>query len=90
MLLKFGYVFYEENINFIEKYNTIILPPEYFDPIAPGSSKNLFTNKTISIHHYNGSWTSNTQKIKRKIINIIGPQKILVIKKMIKKIKKEK
>lgn len=89
-LVKFGYTFSEDNINFIENYNTIVLPPEFFDPIAPGDSKNLFTNYTISVHHYTASWNSNSKKFKRKIINFIGAQKIFFIKKILKKFKREK
>ena len=46
-----------------------IYPPEYFCPIAYNSSKMEITQKTHSIHHFNTSWLTPTQKLKRKIVS---------------------
>lgn len=63
-----------------------ILPPEYMDPLASAqSAKNLLCNDTISIHHYDASWTSNKQKFKRKIARIIGQDRIILIKQILRK-----
>lgn len=61
--------------------NCFVYPPKYFDPLAPGKSENLLCDDTISIHHYSASWTSDSNKLKRKIINFIGQDKINFIKK---------
>ncbi|NFE74565.1 exopolysaccharide biosynthesis protein [Clostridium botulinum] len=59
-----------------------IYPPRYFDPIAPGKSENLKCDDTFSIHHYNASWTSTSQRIKRKIAILIGGERIIKIKRL--------
>lgn len=64
--------------------NCFVYPPKYFDPLATGKSNNLLCNDTISIHHYNASWTSTTNKIKRKIFNLIGLEKISRLKGLIR------
>lgn len=64
--------------------NCFAYPSKYFDPLAPGKSKNLLCDDTISIHHYNASWTSATNRIKRKIFNLIGLDKISELKGMLK------
>lgn len=56
--------------------NNIIYPPKYFDPYAPGQTKNLMCNDTYSIHHYSATWTSANNRFKRKLINMIGQQRI--------------
>ena len=61
--------------------NCVVYPPKYFDPLAPGNSNNLLCEDTISIHHYTASWTSKTNKLKRKIINFIGQDKINNLKR---------
>ena len=61
--------------------NSVVYPPKYFDPLAPGNSNNLLCEDTISIHHYTASWTSKTNKLKRKIINFIGQDKINNLKR---------
>ena len=65
-------------------YNTYIYPPSFFDPYAPGDNKNLMNTETISIHHYSATWTSKKNQIKRKIIRMIGQEKISKIKMWIK------
>lgn len=60
--------------------NVRIYPPKFFDPLAPGQTKNLMCEETYSIHHYNASWTSVGNRIKRKIIQFIGQDKIVLFK----------
>ncbi len=56
--------------------NCVVYPPKYFDPLSPGISTNLLCDETISIHHYSASWTKYGNRLKRKLINIIGQDKI--------------
>lgn len=67
-----------------------IYPSEYFDPIAPGNTKNLTSKKTISIHHYSATWTSKRNRMKRIIINFIGQEKIVKLKGFIRKLGSDK
>ncbi len=84
VIKQMGYV-YTENPFEIEK--TMILPCQYFDPLAPGNeSKNLMCSDTISIHHYSASWLDNRTKLRRKIIRSIDPRLVDYIKKIIKRI----
>lgn len=62
-----------------------VFPPQYFDPYAPGDAKNLLNDDTYSIHHYSASWTSNKQKFKRKIVRLIGQDRIYKIKQRMHK-----
>lgn len=76
---------YSEKISYINNIDVKVFPPEYFDPIAPGDSKNLLCNDTISIHHYSATWTNKKNIIKRKIIRLIGQNRINKIKKIIRR-----
>ncbi|MBQ8824326.1 MAG: hypothetical protein IJZ64_03750, partial [Ruminococcus sp.] len=62
-----------------------VYPARYFDPYPSGTGSNLLCDDTVSIHHYSASWTSGKQRFKRKLARIIGEDKILFVKKMIKK-----
>lgn len=81
VLKEYGFKYDGDNIIELQEINIKIYPPEFFDPISVGGTKNLLTGKTYSIHHYNASWTSGWNKIKRKIFNFIGQDKINFIKK---------
>lgn len=65
--------------------NNILLPPRYMDPTTPGDYEDLMCSDTISIHHYSASWMSKSHQFKRKIINLIGQDKINRLKKIIKR-----
>lgn len=69
---------YSEEIQTLE--GVAILPPPYCDPFAPGDSQNLLCEKTVSIHHYSASWTSAPQRWKRKLVRLVGQDKINKIK----------
>lgn len=66
-----------------------IYPINYFSPLRFGSKRPKVTNDTITIHWFEGTWTTLTKKIKIKIIIfiklIIGFNNYNKLKKMIKK-----
>ena len=61
-----------------------IYPSKYFDPIAPGDTKNLKCKDTYSIHHYSASWTNNRNRLKRRFIRILGQERVNKLKKRVK------
>lgn len=63
----------------------IAYPAKYFDPISTGQSENLLCEDTFSIHHYAASWKPLKNRLKRKAVNIIGPEYAHKIKKLLKK-----
>ena len=80
VIKSFGYT----QSNEVEKINGMtILPPRYMDPFAPGSSRNLLNDDTISIHHYSASWTPGKNRLKRKLFNTIGLERITKLKEII-------
>lgn len=80
VIKSFGYKLCDEII----KVNGItILPPRYMDPLSPGDSKNLLCEDTISIHHYSASWTSAPNKLKRKIFDAVGQERINKLKRIL-------
>ena len=82
-----GYTSDSENCVQIE--NNLILPEKYMDPVAPGEElKNLKGKDTISVHHYSASWMGKRVKIKRKIIRMIGQERINKIKEIMALVKK--
>ena len=62
----------------------VIFPPRYFDPIAPGSDKDLTCKDTYSIHLYNASWTPFKSVFKAKIRKLLGPKNVLKLKKILR------
>lgn len=79
---KLGYQ-YQDNI--VELENATVYPVRFFDPIAPGDSENYMCEDTVSIHHYSASWLPEKNRIKRKIIRLIGPEKIYKLKNILKR-----
>ncbi len=51
--------------------NVAIYPFDYFCAKSTVTGKILKTNNTYTIHHFSGSWLTNKQKIKQKLINFI-------------------
>ena len=51
-------------------------PPEYFSPQNMYTSEIILTDATCSIHHYNGSWATDTVRygleMKRKYVKKYG------------------
>lgn len=42
--------------------NCVVLPPEIMSPINPETGKKQITAKTVSIHHFSGSWKNDEEK----------------------------
>lgn len=79
-----GYSYNEDSP--VDLNGTLVLPPKYLDPIAPGEGmKFLCCEGTVSIHHYSASWMGNKTKLKRKIIRIIGQENVSKLKKAVQK-----
>lgn len=78
-LEKFGYI-PKEQIQYI--CDAYIYPPEYFDPIAPGKTNDLLSDQSFSVHHYSANWMSKRVRLKRKLVNFIGQDKINKLKKI--------
>lgn len=77
-----GYIY--SNSVMKSQYFTIY-PEEYFDPISLGDEvANILSDKTFSIHHYNASWTSLMNRVKRKIIRKLGRSNISELKRISK------
>lgn len=81
-LKKLGYSYGEESVRID---GMLILPPKYMDPLAQGNTKNLLCLDTISIHHYSASWTSKSNRLKRKLFRMIGEENIHRLKKLLKR-----
>lgn len=79
---RMGYVYTED----IWGGNGItVYPCRYFDPITVGDRENLLCEDTVSIHHYSASWLSGQARMRRKIIRLIGEEKIHRLKKLLGK-----
>ncbi len=79
--VRHGYV-YSDGIQQIK--DTVVFPPRYFDPIAPGDAENLMCSETISIHHYSATWLSGKRRLVRRIIRVIGQERVSRWKKWLK------
>lgn len=86
VLEELGYIYNEnEPVNL---GRTLVLPPKYLDPIAPGEGMKLLRcEDTISIHHYSASWMGNKTRLKRRIIRIIGQENVSKIKQFCQRLK---
>ena len=87
VMVDLGYRFCNE---VTETEGVLILPPRYLDPLVPGDTTNLLCKDTVSIHHYSASWTSTSNKWKRKIFRMIGAERLYKVKRFLKYKKKEK
>lgn len=72
---------YQKSEDVVHLKDVTVYPPRYFDPYPSGVDESLFNNDTISIHHYAASWTSGKQRLKRKLIRLLGESRIFKIKK---------
>lgn len=69
ILIKHGLKISDE----IQKVGDItIYPQEYFNPCDMHTKNIVITEKTVSIHHYAGSWLSKKEKFKRFVRKIVG------------------
>lgn len=76
------------NTDEIQKIEDItIYPKEYFNPMDLNTGKIVLKEKTISIHHYAGSWLNSKEKIRyeiHKFLNrMIGIKATNLIRKII-------
>lgn len=81
-ILKKGFV-QENEFQVID--NNVLLPSMYMDPISPGAKEGLLSDESISIHHYAALWMPKKYKLKRKIINMIGQDRINGLRQMFKR-----
>ena len=58
----------------------LILPRRFFDPIAPGNSENLLCADSVSIHHYSATWMPLQTRLRRKLINAVGMERVQKLK----------
>lgn len=63
--------------------NITIYPAEYFCPLNYETGKYVSTSDTRSIHHYNASWKSKKEKIKKRLVYLLGLRTIKLLKKII-------
>lgn len=76
----------KDETQYIYSLDTVIYCSKYFDPITPDTTNNKLCEETYSIHHYNASWSSPKVRIKRKISNLLGQNKVNFLKKVVKSI----
>lgn len=84
VLKKYGYKI-ENKTQILCDGEIMVYSSEYFDPIAPGATKNLMSKNTYSIHHYTASWLSRKKRLKRKICNLIGQNNVNKIRGILRK-----
>lgn len=60
-----------------------VYPIEYFCPVSVKDGKLRITDNTRSIHHYSQSWQSPVRKYGRKIILLIGGERLKNILKVL-------
>ena len=65
-----------------------IYPKEYFNPCDMHTKNIVITEKTVSIHHYAGSWLSKKEKFKRLVKKIVGNKIYLFLYRIKHKAKK--
>lgn len=65
-----------------------VYPQEYFNPCDIRTRKITVTEKTVSIHHYAGSWLSKKEKFKQFVRKIVGNKVYLFLYDMKHKRKK--
>ena len=63
----------------------LILPCRFLDPIAPGNSGYLLCADSVSIHHYSATWMPLQTRLRRKLINAVGMERVQTLKRLLKK-----
>lgn len=58
-----------------------LYPRDFFCPMNFNTGKINITTNTYSIHHFDGSWQSNTQKFKVKIKRVFGEKFLIGLSK---------
>lgn len=59
-----------------------IYPTEYFCPKNYYTGEMMITSKTVAIHHYDASWKSNKDKLKKRVIKLLGKRLTHLIVKL--------
>lgn len=62
-----------------------VYPPRFFDPVSPGDAKNLLCEDTVSVHHYSATWQTPKQRLKRRLIHMIGQERVMKLRGLFKK-----
>ena len=60
-----------------------IFPKEYFCPKSHTTGKIELTENTYTIHHFAGSWKSSSDRLKRRIVHLIGVKTVHRLKLLI-------
>ena len=63
-----------------------LYPKEYFCPKNSRTLKIELTDNTYTIHHFAGSWTSDSIRLRAKIKKILGPNLMGIVIKIMDKI----
>lgn len=69
-----------------DKETICLFKPEFFSPIHIINMRLEMTDKTVSIHHFAGSWKSPWNQFKKRVQRIIGPAPTLIVQSMKRKI----
>ena len=83
LLTKYGFIAECKDIQKCADF--YIYPPEFFCPMDLWTKKIQVTPNTYSIHHYDASWHSFSQKVIFKLHCLLGDRLYQRIKKMIRK-----
>lgn len=67
-----------------DKMEIVILPTEYFSPKSYETGKLNITDKTISIHHFAGSWLPWYEILEAKIWNFFGLKRHYIMNRIFK------
>lgn len=70
LLLKYGLI-QNNTLQSIKNSTITIYPTEYFSPLKFGSKIPRSTKNTVTIHWFEGTWTTFSKKIKIKVIVIV-------------------
>jgi hypothetical protein len=67
--------------NTVQNYKGVvtIYPSDYFCPKSYDTGQIHLTHNTFCIHHFAGSWLSNSKKTKRLVAKVIGERKLKFI-----------
>ena len=60
-----------------------IFPKDYFCPKSHTTGKIELTENTYTIHHFAGSWKSSSDRLKRRIVHLIGVKTVHRLKLLI-------
>lgn len=64
-----------------------IYPKDYFCPKSYKTGEIIKTDRTHTIHHFAGSWLPKKTKLTLKVMNILGPKMVDIIKKILNKVR---